>query len=71
MGRFPRSFEYRGYAIRRTSFNWHVVGPGVDDIKESIQDCKDIVDQYIEDKHERSKKVNTLDVDERLSDLLS
>lgn len=68
MNRFPRSFEYKGYKIRRTSFNWHVTGDGIDELVESLQDGKDVVDRHlIEQKHEVSKKMIDNDLEELLS----
>ena len=70
MKRFPRSFDYKGYSIKKTSFNWHVTGEGLDEIVESYQDAKDLIDKtIIESKHETSKKINTLDND--LEEMLS
>ena len=69
---FPKEFEYRAYKIRRTSFNYRVVGEGIDEIVESVQDGKDLIDKYLnEEKHERSKKVNSLDADDLFNELIA
>lgn len=69
MRSFPKEFLYRGFKIRRTSFNWRVVGEGLNDIVETYQDGKDLIDRTIADANEKApRKPNALDAD--LSEVL-
>ena len=67
MRRFPHEFEYRGYKIRKTSFNFRVVGDGLDDLVESISDGKLLIDRKLAEEP-RAKRQNALDDD--LSNIL-
>jgi hypothetical protein len=47
MKAFPRVFKYRGFEIHKTSFSWHVRGGKLDEIVETYQDGKDMIDKAI------------------------
>jgi len=62
MKSFRRDWDYRGYTIRRTSFNYHVVGDKLDEIVETYQDGKDLIDRTLSELEERKRrKPNALD----------
>jgi hypothetical protein len=65
MKRFPHEFEHRGYRIRKTSFSWRVRGDGIDEIVETIQEGKDLIDKYLRENAVRdiSKKIDAIDPD--------
>ena len=59
---FRREFEYRGYFIRKTSFNYRVVGDKLDEIVETYQDGKDLIDRTLSESNEKTRrKPNALD----------
>lgn len=54
MRNFQRSFEYRGYRINKTSFNWRIVE--LNEIVESIQEAKDKIDEALNNPVQKEKK---------------
>lgn len=58
MKSFPKEFEYRGYLIRRTSFNWvckSKTGDFRPEIVETIEDGKKFIDAFIKEKEEKER----------------
>jgi hypothetical protein len=69
MKSFRREFEYRGYSIRKTSFNYRVIGDKLDEIVETYQDGKDLIDRTLSESNEKQRrKPNALD--DELSNIL-
>ena len=54
---FTKSFEYRGFQIAKTSFNWRVKEAGTEyGIVESVSEGREMVDKIISEREERFKE---------------